>query len=366
LANIISIACQSGPHDVTPQDMNLFVENWIDDPYAQKKFRFLIKDQSIGLKHMFIPDFSTGHDEQVLYKDGKHLPTTEDRMRLFADIAVSYGMETAQKAIDYAQLKPSDITHIITVSCTGLLAPGLETLIAQRFGLHTDVHRHAINFMGCYAAFHALRLAKMIVDNDSNAHVLIICAEVCSLHFRDDTRDDNLLSTYLFGDGVAACIVTGHERKKAIKSLEILNTSSVLISEGSGDMGWYVGNTGFEMILNKNVPKHIYKHMKTAFESCLKNIKLKPEEINHYAIHPGGKNILKAFEESLSIASNDLKWSYNILKNYGNMSSATIFYVLNAWLNDIDNKKDGDVIYSAAFGPGLSVESALLKYHNYA
>lgn len=341
--------------------MSLFVDQWMEDKLSKRKFSFLTKDKSIHIKNMVIPDFCSDATEQWLYKTPPHLPSTQERMSLFSKLAVPYCIEVAKEALSKAQLTPNDITHIISVSCTGLLAPGLETLVAQKLGLNSHIERNAINFLGCYAAFHALRLAKHISDNDKGAHILIISAELCSLHFRNDPSDDNLLSTYLFSDGIAACIVS-KDTQKVTKSLEILETSSSLISDGHRDMGWYIGNTGFEMVLNKNIPKHIYQNMNEAFQFILNKAGLKKDDIKHFAIHPGGKSILKAFEDSLNIDQKDLAVSYDILARYGNMSSATILYVLDSFLENKPNKKEGELVYSAAFGPGLSVESALLKY----
>jgi predicted naringenin-chalcone synthase len=345
--------------------MSLFVENWIEHPTSQRKFRFLTRDQSIGTKRMLIPDFSAESDEKWLYKDPGQIPSTQERMALFLTLAMPPAIRMAEEAIRAAGLTHEDITHIITVSCTGMTAPGLETLLAQALKLKPLTERYAINFLGCYAAFNAMRWAKNLADNDKNARILIVSAEVCSLHFRNDTSDDNLLSTYLFSDGVAACVITAdpHDDRPG---LEILHTSSALISEGSRDMGWYIGNTGFEMVLNKNVPKHIQGQMKNTFEQFIQHAGISREDIGHYAIHPGGKSILQAFENSLQLEQKDLNVSYQVLYNYGNMSSATIFYVLQTLMSDVSDILDGDLIYSAAFGPGLTVESALLKYHHHA
>lgn len=365
MANIISISCHTGPYQITPEDMSLFVENWISDPVAQRKFRFLTRDQSIGTKHMLIPDFSTDSDEKWLYKDPGHIPSTQERMTLFLKLVMPPAVQMAREAITSAGLTHEDITHIITVSCTGMTAPGLETLLAQALNLKPLTERYAVNFLGCYAAFNAMRWAKNLADNHKNARILLVSAEACSLHFRHDTSDDNLLSTYLFSDGVAACVISS-EPRHGTPGLEIMHTSSALISDGSRDMGWYIGNTGFEMILNKNVPRHILEEMKSTFEHFIQDSEASRENIRHFAIHPGGKSILQAFENSLQLEAADLNLSYQVLYKYGNMSSATILYVLQSLLSDVSDIRDGDLIYSAAFGPGLTVESALLKYHHHA
>lgn len=365
MANIVSIACYNCPYKVTPEDMSLFVEQWIDHPSALRKFRFLTKDMSIDTKRMLIPDFNNNSEEKWLYKNTKQLPSTQERMSQFLTLAVPPAVQMAKEAMEKAGCHHTDITHIITVSCTGMTAPGLEILLAQALELSPQTERYAINFLGCYAVFNALRWAKHLIDNHSHAKILLISVELCSLHFRSDPSDDNLLSTYLFSDGVAAAVISS-EPGPDQPSLKILNTCSDLIPHGSQDMGWHIGNTGFEMILNKHVPGHILKHMKSTFDRCVHASGLSGEDIRHFAIHPGGKSILKAFEKSLQADEKDLDVSYHVLSQYGNMSSATILYVLQSFLSETHQKSDGDLVYSAAFGPGLTVESALLKYHGHA
>lgn len=357
MSSILSISSQAGQYSVPIVEFGEYVSSVFPDERAGRKFRFLIRDKSIQKKNSVLPDFKIGDHEKVLFTKENPMPSTEERMATFNECALPISLSTANDAINKANIAMKDITHIITVTCTGLSAPGLEIKLIEALGLNNDVQRHAINFMGCYAAFHAFRLADMIVKLNPNAKVLILTVELCSLHFRIDGNDDNLLSTYLFADGVAACIVGVSNHGNQLK---LVDFHSVLVPEGMNDMAWEVGNNGFEMVLNKNVPIYLKQKMKTVFDSFLGKNSLKSDEITEYAIHPGGKNILKAFQEALEINESILARSYEILRDNGNMSSSTILFVLEKYLYDSDIKNEA-YIYSAAFGPGLTVENGLMQ-----
>lgn len=360
MTNITSIVCQPGTHTIQLSEMEAFLHEWIDDDAFLRKFKFLVKDNSVLTKRAFIPDYNVPPNLRQLFKHNEGLPSTATRMSLFKELIIPICKSTVQKAINKAGLKNRDITHIIAVSCTGLMAPGIETLLVYELGLDENIDRHAINFMGCYAAFHAFRLARLITTQDKNANVLMVCGEICSLHFRDDPSDDNILATYLFSDGVAACIISSKPVLSG-RSLSLLTTGSTLVNAGVMDMGWYVGNFGFEMILNKNIPKHINLHMKSAYDKLLELNGLSNRDISHFAIHPGGKNILQAFKDSLGIEDEMLANSNNVLRHFGNMSSATILFVLENYLNKSKINTSGEYIYTAAFGPGLSIEHGILQ-----
>jgi alpha-pyrone synthase len=358
LTKIISIATGSGPHTISMEELGDYVTGiYGDRSLASRKFGFLVRENSIAFKHSVVPDFIKGNKKNILFTKENPSPDTNSRMKVFYEKSVEISTETAEKAIQKSEIVKTAISHIITTSCTGLCAPGLEIQLIQTLGLNVDVIKYGINFMGCYAAFHALRLADTIIKSAPNSNVLIVCTELCSLHFRVDESDDNLLSTFLFSDGCAAMVVTGGRSEKTY--LEVSDMYTTLIPDGQKDMAWHVGNNGFEMILSKNIPVHLKAHLNKVVNKVLEKHSLKKEDIQKYAIHPGGKNILKAFEEALNIKSEEISESYEVLKNYGNMSSATVLFVLEKILyGQVENP---DYIFSAAFGPGLTVESALLR-----
>lgn len=356
--NIISIACYGGSYPVLPSRITEVTAQMYGEKEAQK-MSFLARTEAIQQKYSVLPDFDTTCEQPVLFHDFAHLPGTAARMKVFQKEALLLSEKVAKAAIQKAALPSEKITHIITVTCTGAYAPGLDIELANNLQLSGDVQRHAVNFMGCYAAFHALRLADMICNTTEQANVLIVCTELCTLHLRNDPSNDNLLSTYLFSDGAGACVMTNTDTSSK-KSLQCHLFDSALVPKGRQDMGWYIGDDGFQMILSNKVPGYIKTHIGEVFHQLLAEKGIFKQDIQHFAIHPGGKNILDAFAEALDIPKEALAKSYAVLSNYGNMSSATTLFVLQQMLEQEKTQKDQEEwLYAAAFGPGITIENAL-------
>ncbi len=336
------------------EDMNAFIKSRFSNNQTIRKFDFLNKDLSIETKHSVIPDFNLTN--KTLFKETN--PSTEKRLKLYETEALKLSYKSCLSAIEKSKIQKDRINHIIYVSCTGLSAPGIEINLIKALQLNTNIQKYAINFMGCYAAVHGLRLAHLICNSDKNANVLLVCTELCTLHFQDKETDENLLSTYLFADGSAACVVSNQTTEKI--NLKIVDTSSTLCFDGFNDMSWTVGQHGFDMILTKNIPKFIEESINQSFLDLLAKHQLSKTDVIEYAIHPGGKKILEAFEKSLNIEKQLLENSYQILRENGNMSSVTLLFVLEK----IYLKSNLGYVFSSAFGPGLSIENLLLKYEN--
>jgi alpha-pyrone synthase len=356
LSNIISIATKAGKHKISEEEMRDYMIHAFEDEDIKRKIKFLFREASIQTKYSVIPDFTKGEEKCQLFNSNSNEAYTHERLAIFKEKALELSLDVSNDVLNKAHKSTKDVTDIITVSCTGMHAPGLETELAMALELSPSTNRHAVNFMGCYAAFHAFRLADLICKSNPDAQVLMVCVELCTLHFRKEQSDDNLLATYLFGDGAGACLIS-NDAPKATKYIKQHGFHSVLLPEGFKDMGWKIGAWGFEMILNRNIPGHLEKNIKDAFLQTLEKSKLNIKDLKHFAIHPGGKNILKAFKKALALDATHLENSYNILTNFGNMSSATIIFVLEAFLR----KGVQGWMYSAAFGPGLSVESGIFK-----
>lgn len=357
MTKITSIAALPGEYRISMEDLGEYVsKTYGPQTISSRKFGFLVREKSIAFKNSVIPDFMHEYADTKLFTKENPNPSTSDRMKIFREESIKISTTVCKMALEKANISPKEVTHIITVTCTGLSAPGLEIQLTQTLSLHTEVVKYSINFMGCYAAFHAIRLADTIVKSSPESKILIVCTELCSLHYRFDESDDNILSTYLFSDGCAAAIVSGKGHNQA--ALEILDTQSNIFLEGQNDMAWYIGNNGFEMLLNKNIPIYLRENLSQIYTNLLLKNNIGKEEVGKYAIHPGGKNILKAFEHAIGIKGEELTESYQVLSEFGNMSSATVLFVLEKMLYGEPQKY---VIYSAAFGPGLTVESALFK-----
>ncbi len=256
----------------------------------------------------------------------------------------------AEQACKPIVTNPEEITHVISVSCTGMFAPGIEFLLIDRLGLSPHVERLGINFMGCFGAFKGLSVANAIAKENPKHRVLLVCTELCSLHFQDDSAPDTLISNSLFADGAAAAIIGTDENPL----LEIHNHASEALSNTLDHMTWETGNFGYEMRLSAEVP-HFVEQKILPFVTRLTN----GQDNTAWAVHPGGKAILEAVTRACQLDPTSLSASWNILKNYGNMSSPTFLFVLEELLKQRPNK---EWITGLGFGPGLSFEGMLFKY----
>jgi predicted naringenin-chalcone synthase len=235
-------------------------------------------------------------------------------------------------------------------------APGLDLQLMEILNLPKHIFRTSLNFMGCYAAIHALKLADAICKTDTTARVMIVCTELCTLHFQKEATPDNIASTLLFGDGSAAALVT-HDIFHS-KGLHLKEFYSEVVPKGKKDMAWELSSTGFLMTLSGYVPELIEEDFEQLVQRALQKANIQKEEIRQWCIHPGGKRIVEAIQKSLGLISDDLQASYKVLREYGNMSSPTLLFVLKELMQE---QKEGSV-FAAAFGPGLTMETFTAIY----
>ncbi|WP_298254528.1 type III polyketide synthase [uncultured Arthrobacter sp.] len=291
-------------------------------------------------------------------------PSTKTRNELYAQEGTTLFVEAARKALDAAAgIEAEDVTHVVTVSCTGFFAPGPDYKIVRALDLDPAVQRYHLGFMGCYAAFPALRAAKAFCDADPDAVVLVVSAELCSLHVRSSNNPDTIVGSSLFADGAAAAIVSARELPLEGPALTLDHFETVLTPVGEESMAWNIGDEGFEMVLGTYVPHIIDDHIIGALEPLLARDEslqgLDYAEIEHWAIHPGGRSILDKVEAKLGLTAEQLVPARETLRDYGNMSSATVMFVLKH-IMDQPATEGNNRICSMAFGPGLTVETALL------
>ena len=300
-------------------------------------------------------------------------PSTKIRNDIFATEATKLFIEAAEKAVDACKgLDRGEITHLVTVSCTGFFNPGPDYKIVRALGLNPAVQRYHLGFMGCYAAFPALRAAKSFCDADPDAVVLVVRAELCSLHVRTSNDPDTIMGSALFADGAAAAVISARELPDQPALMTLDHFETVLTPMGEEAMAWNIGDEGFEMVLGTYVPHIIDDHIIGALEPLLSRdaslIGLPYRDIRHWAIHPGGRSILDKVQSRLELSDEQLVPARETLRNYGNMSSATVLFVIRHILDlptaDGDfsggtGDDGGERICSMAFGPGLTVETAL-------
>jgi predicted naringenin-chalcone synthase len=329
------------------------------DEVEGRKLKFMYDQSGIEARYSVLPDYGCkGGRKWEFFPTTENMepfPDLEARMKLFNDAAPALSIKAIEGCMNGSR---KEITHLVTVSCTGMTAPGLEMQIMEEMGLPNTIAKTAINFIGCYAAIHALKYADAVCNNDKKAEVLIVCTELCTLHFQKEKTIDNITSSLLFGDGCAAVLVTGDDSTPGLK---INSFYSEVSSDGKKEMRWELSSTGFLMTLSGQIPDLLEQRFNGVAENALKKAGMKKEDITHWCIHPGGKKILKAVEKSSGLTSEDLKYSYKILKEYGNMSSPTLLFVLKDILGEVKASGKKANILGAAFGPGLTTETFILS-----
>ncbi len=324
----------------------------------------LYRTTGIKSRYSAIPDYaSASTNDRQFYSSSDNLepfPTTKERSVFYRKEAVKLSLKSIQNCLVQTNATLSEVTHLITISCTGMYAPGLDIDLVNELELSRNVERTCINFMGCYAAFVGIKSAKAFCDANPEATVLVVATELCTLHFQKKADEDNLVSNAIFGDGSAALLISNkHKSKSGVKSLKPLAFHNELFPEGADEMAWNIGDFGFEMKLSTYVPALIEKGIGQLVGQIIK--KASVGEANHFAIHPGGKRILEVIEKELNISKNDNWAAREILSAYGNMSSPTVLFVLKRLLESLGAQNTGDKVLSLAFGPGLTVESMILE-----
>lgn len=328
------------------------------------RLRAIFRASGIEYRHSVISDY--GRTSKFLFYPEdltSPFPTTRDRLEIFREHALPLSVRACEKLFnDSDHISRSEITHLIVVCCTGMYAPGLDIGLVKALGLSTAVDRTAINFMGCYAAFNALKIADAFCRADPDAKVLIVCTELCSIHFQREGTEDNLLSNALFGDGSAAVIVEA--KTKSRLQLHIEGFHNELSTTGLTDMAWTIGDLGFEMKLSSYVPEIIRKGIVGLASSLMKKISRELTDVKHFVIHPGGKKILEVIEAELNIPREKNRSAYEVLRKHGNMSSPTILFVLAEQIKKFTADDKDENILSFAFGPGLTMESMVLRINS--
>lgn len=328
------------------------------DPDHTDKIKKIYENSAIRKRHTIFSDFLDA-DKSKWNFWGKDYPKTipgmsqrNDAYKLHAPILATHA---AQKAIDDWGGDVKDITHVISISCTGMFAPGIEFELMQSLKLNPSVLRLGINFMGCFGAFKGFQVANAFAKENPKNRVLVVCTELCSLHFQHDLDLETTTANALFADGAAAVIVGDNPKvsEKILWSIE--KTHSVGLENSKDKMSWEASDRGFLMALSHQVPVLIGRHIKPFIDNLLHEISY---SICDWAIHPGGKSILQAIEKAIKLEKDQTAASWEVLREYGNMSSSTFLFVLKR-LQELKTEKEWTL--GLGFGPGLSVEGILLK-----
>jgi predicted naringenin-chalcone synthase len=328
-----------------------FADQMLEDPRVQPVFRRMAARSGIRRRFSVLTPNAASTEFTVnaheFYTRGS-FPDTAKRMQIFERFAPKLAQRTLDK-LKLSDEERRDVTHVLVTSCTGLYAPGLDFDIIDHLGLDTSVERTVIGFMGCYAAINGLKQARHIVRSEPAAKVLLVNLELCTLHLQETQDLEQVLSFLVFGDGCAASLISAEPAGFAMDSFR-----SLLIPETRDLITWRIRGVGFDMLLSGKVPGEIGKALAVSGGEVLGQHR--KEDISLWGVHPGGKSVLDAVERGLGLAEDALAASRQTLECFGNMSSATVMFVLERLMQ---SARPGEKGCAMSFGPGLTAETML-------
>lgn len=349
-AYINRISSSVPPHDVH-HSFVAFAEGMMPEGTQRSLFRRMVRMSAIEHRYSFLQPIACENgqwrDAEDLYATGS-FPDTARRMQAFEKFAPQLAACALNK-LSLSMEERKAVTHVIVTSCTGLYAPGLDFDIVNHLGLNPSVERTMIGFMGCYAAINALKSAHHIVRSEPDSVVLILSLELCTLHLQETQNLEQMLSYLLFADGCTACLVSARPTGLGIDSFLALR-----IPDTSHLITWKIREVGFDMHLSGHVPAEIARAMKGFGHRITREED--PLQFKLWAVHPGGRTVLDAVEKGLSLPEDALTYSRDILARYGNMSSATVMFVLESILRNASSGQRGCAM---SFGPGVTAETML-------
>jgi alpha-pyrone synthase len=328
----------------------VFAEKMLVDPRLRTVFRRMVRRADIAHRYSFLnPQKGSGqfssHDANEFYRLG-NFPTTSRRMELFEQSAPVL-MRKAVDRLALTEQERAGVTQVIVTCCTGLYAPGLDFEIVEHLGLSAGVERTVVGFMGCYAAINALKLARHILRSEPGAGVLMLNLELCTLHFQETQDLEQVLSFLVFADGAAASLITARAQGFALDSFK-----AVMVPETRGLITWKIRGLGFDMLLSGQVPGELGRALHEG------ELMAGRDGIDLWAVHPGGRSILDAVEKGLELPADALAASREVLSCFGNMSSATVMFVLQRIMQQA---RPGQRGCAMSFGPGLTAET--MRFH---
>ncbi|MFM7150306.1 MAG: type III polyketide synthase [Gemmataceae bacterium] len=337
-----ALACPSAEQDT-----------WLPGMYAGT----LIEKRNLVFSKELVRDVLEGthHSGSVFlpkYEATDRGPTTAQRMEHYQELAPPLALHASRVALEGSGRPAEQISHLVTVSCTGFFAPGMDRLLVEHLNLPPTVERTHVGFMGCHGALNGLRVANAFCQ--AGGHVLLSAVELCSLHYHYSYNPSKMIANAIFADGAASLV--GVPNSEAPHAWKVLATGSTYLPGSSRAMTWNIGDHGFEMTLSKHVPELIEKHLRPWLDTWLQSHNLSQERIGSWGIHPGGPKILTAVEKSLGLSEKDTEISREVFAHHGNMSSPTILFILKRM---IERNRPRPCLL-LGFGPGLVAEAALV------
>lgn len=310
----------------------------------ERRIDYLYRRSGIESRYSCCPEFADGSAMTAAHM------TLAERMQRYEREVVPLAVRACESALERTATDAAQLTHLVFATCTGFVAPGPDQQVARALGLRTDLRRVQIGFMGCQAALHGLQVADAFCRSEPAARVLLVCAELCSLHFRNSDSDEDLVANCLFADGAAAAILSSSPDYVDGSYARIRGFESCVLEDSADFLTWRIGNAAFSMGLDPGTPRVLAKSLPAFAEQLLAPER---EENPHWAIHPGGPAILDAAQEALRLPAEMVDGSRSVLRDFGNMSSPTVLFVLERTLRAMES---GSIGAALSFGPGLSIE----------
>ncbi|MCH7724407.1 MAG: type III polyketide synthase [Bacteroidetes bacterium] len=362
---LIDIATASPPFEVKQTKAAEELKNRMGDEGATSRLIDMAARYSgIDKRYIVVPDAEKQNNNKFFTNaNGKHFnPDTKSRMDLYEEWSVKLTSEAVEKLLTKNKINPNDINRLITISCTGFFAPGIDYHLINRFNFPKSIKRTHIGFMGCAAALVGVNSVweALSVQNGDSATTLLVSVEICSLHLQTKATRDNILANMIFADGAAAAIFRNNKNPEIKHQLKIIATHSILFDNSAEFMGWKIGNFGFEMMLSSKLPNIILETAAPNVINILNKEGVDKNDIEHWALHPGGRAILDSLQKGLQLSDEQLIPSREVLRNYGNMSSVSILFVLKEIIHNRKLNK-GEYCCAIAFGPGLTMEVVLFR-----
>ena len=373
-AAILSIGTAVPAYRAAQADVGAWMAaSFVNHPARARLIRMLCANSGIATRQSCIPDYFLPPQESRFAPGApaERSPSTAERMAIYEREAAPLGASAAEQAIaNYAEKYQTElgvttqrVTHLVVASCTGFYAPGLDFVLAQQLGLTKTVERTLIGFMGCSAMFNSLRAANQIVLADPDALVLIVSVELCSLHTQPDPLQDQLIGASIFADGASACLV-GRPLMGQGDYFTLNRFHTSMKPDTESEMAWQIGNYGFALRLSPRVPEHLAEAAPTTLAALFEG-----DQPHFWAIHPGGSAILDRLARAFALDKSQIAASRAVLRDNGNLSSATILFVLAEVAREFTQAaQDGNGTtrpmegVAMAFGPGLVIEMARLGY----
>ncbi len=359
---LIDIETASPPYNVSQLKAASELKNRMTGSNAAGRLIDMAAAHSgIEQRYIVIPDAESNVTEKFYSNNGNYVsPDTRKRMELYERWSKELSKTAVQKVIEHTGFNPGELSKIITISCTGFFAPGLDYYLINEFNFPLDIKRTNIGFMGCAASLIGFGSVLEAMNSSNTSNVLLISVELCSLHLQTQPTRDNILANMIFADGCAVALFSDSDKYYSNVKLDLIKTDSILFRNSSEFMGWKIGNYGFEMILSSELPKIILSEAAPALINILQRQGLEISSIKHWALHPGGRAILDSLQKGLQLSDDQMKASRTVLSKYGNLSSASILFVLKELMNSGEIQKN-ELCCAAAFGPGLTMEVAILR-----